>query len=161
MVQSNRLSKSCGTKRDLFGKKWDANVVTFSREISFRFEKASLNLSKLFHSWFLFFPLILQTIKFQYQQHFTCSFYACWSHQHKNTVRSSVSFYAWGSASVKAVHRTLMKFSPGFNFINILCVLFWVTDKSSKTNPANNRKWQSPCYSRKKRNWQICEIVET
>jgi len=31
-----------------------------------------------------------------------------------------------------------------------------------KTNPANNRKWQSPCYSGKKiRNWHICEIVET
>jgi len=30
-----------------------------------------------------------------------------------------------------------------------------------KTNPANRRKWQSPCYSGKKiGNWHICEIVE-
>ena len=28
-----------------------------------------------------------------------------------------------------------------------------------KPNPANNRKWQSPCYIGKK--WHICEIVET
>jgi len=31
-----------------------------------------------------------------------------------------------------------------------------------KTNPANNQKWQSPCYSGKKiRNWHVCEIAET
>jgi len=31
----------------------------------------------------------------------------------KNTVKSSVSFYTFGISSVKAVHRTLMKLSPG------------------------------------------------
>ena len=31
----------------------------------------------------------------------------------KNAFKSSVSFYALGSTSLKAVHRTLMKLSPG------------------------------------------------
>jgi len=38
----------------------------------------------------------------------------------KNTVKSSVPFTLLGTAGVKAVRRTLMKLSPGVNFINIL-----------------------------------------
>ncbi len=45
----------------------------------------------------------------------------------KNTVKSSVSFYAFGICMVKAVRRTLMKLSPGWKFTKLLkqiCKIF-------------------------------------
>jgi len=45
----------------------------------------------------------------------------------KNTVKSSVSFYAFGICMVKAVRRTLMRLSPGWKFTKLLkqiCKIF-------------------------------------
>ncbi len=42
----------------------------------------------------------------------------------KNTVKSSVPFMLLGSMSVKAVHRTLMKLSPGVKVIPIDLLYF-------------------------------------
>jgi len=42
----------------------------------------------------------------------------------KKTVKLSVFFTLLGSASAKATHRTLIKLTPGVNFINMLWVPF-------------------------------------
>ncbi len=55
-----------------------------------------------------------------------CSFYALRSQKCQMTLLTWLSFYAHsGSTSVKAVHRTLVKLTPGVDFTNILCVPNW------------------------------------
>ncbi len=56
---------------------------------------------------------LLQQTRCQLYQRSTSSFYTRRSKKHKNTVKSSVFYTLLGSARVKAVHRTLMKFIPG------------------------------------------------
>jgi len=67
-------------------------------------------------------------IRCQFHQHFKCSFYARRSQKRQMTLLTWLSFFAHlGSTCVKAVHRTLMKLSPGVDFINILLksFLYW------------------------------------
>jgi hypothetical protein len=57
----------------------------------------------------------------QFHQHFTYSFYARRSQKQKKIQLShKYIFTLLGSLSIKAVRRTLMKLSPGVNFINML-----------------------------------------
>ena len=71
----------------------------------------------------------------QFQQCFMHNFYAGRS-QKRSKIKLShrYLFTLSGSASVKAVHRTLMKLNLGVNFTNILCSTFIRKDtKSTKT----------------------------
>jgi len=73
------------------------------------------------YTWFLMF--IMNTlfcfyfqlhIRCQFRQQFTCSFYARRYQKRQMTLLPSLSIFAHsGSTCVKAVHRTLMKLSPG------------------------------------------------
>ncbi len=57
----------------------------------------------------------------QFHQHSLSSFYAHRSQVHKKRQSSQLCHLALlGPTSVKAVHRTLMKLTPGINFINSL-----------------------------------------
>ncbi len=49
----------------------------------------------------------------------------------KNTVKSSVTFYAFGIYERKSCTRMLMKLSPGVNFINVLPAAFTPVDPKS------------------------------
>ncbi len=65
------------------------------------------------------------------------SFYACSSQRRKKIDDFTVSFTLLGSARVKAVRRTLMKLTPGDDFINIIYTAFTpINPKSIK------RYWQ-------------------
>jgi len=91
----------------------ECNVVTFSREISFKFENKFLNLLKLVHSWYLFFRLIMQTIRCQFHQHFTHSFYTHWSHKRKKIQLGHQYLFALlGSAFVKASSKHFDEINP-------------------------------------------------
>ncbi len=57
----------------------------------------------------------------QFHQHSMSSFCACRSQKHKkDTDDLTILFTLSGSMSAKAVHRTLMKLTPGVNFTHIL-----------------------------------------
>ena len=74
-----------------------------------------------------------QHTKCQFHQCCTSSFCACRSRKRKNTVKSSVYFYAFGIYKRKTVCRMLMKLSPGVNFINILHEAFtFIGQKAQK-----------------------------
>jgi hypothetical protein len=64
------------------------------------------------------------SIKGQFYQRFTTSFYASRSRKRKNTVKLSVFFALLGSVHEKAARRLLMKLTPGVNFIIILWAYF-------------------------------------
>jgi hypothetical protein len=65
----------------------------------------------------------------QFHQCFTCSFYACRSQKRKKIQLShQYLFTLLGSACVKAV------FTPGLNFINILCTAFTLAEPISIKN---------------------------
>jgi len=51
---------------------------------------------------------------------FTSSYYMVDPQSAEKTVMSSVSFVLLGSVSVKAAGNTLVKSTPGVNFINVL-----------------------------------------
>jgi hypothetical protein len=53
----------------------------------------------------------------------------------------TVFFTLLGSASIKAVCRTLMKLSPGVNFINILCSALTLVDLKSVKSTAKSYKY--------------------
>ncbi len=82
----------------------------------------------------------------RFHQRSTYSFYARRSRKcKKNTVKSSVSFYAFRTTSVKSVSRTLMKLTPGetrleVKFINILQASFLHADPQSA-----KRHWYLDC----------------
>jgi hypothetical protein len=68
------------------------------------------------------------------------SFYARSSPKRKNSVKSSVSFYAFGTyTSVKAVRRTLMKLTLGVNLINILRAASISTDLESAKRQSSHQ----------------------
>jgi len=71
------------------------------------------------------FPVALigkQSIRCQFHQCFTYSFYARRSRKSKKLQLSHQYFFMLlGSACVKAARRMFMKLSPGVNFIYILC----------------------------------------
>ncbi len=61
------------------------------------------------------YGLYIDPFRSQFHLRYTYSFYACRSQKRKKIVvdNLTVFFTLLGSASVKAVHRTLMKLSPG------------------------------------------------
>jgi len=77
------------------------------------------------HHW----TLPLKATWCQFHQHFTPSFYASRS-QKREKIHLSHQYLITlsGSASLKAVHRTLMKLSHGVNFINVLRATFAQVD---------------------------------
>ncbi len=64
--------------------------------------------------------MLLLTVRCQFHQRFTCSFYR--SQKHKNIQLShQYLFTILGSAGVKALHRTLMKLTPCyFNHVELV-----------------------------------------
>jgi len=63
----------------------------------------------------------------QFLQYSMYSFYACRSKKRKKTLMTYV-FTFLGSTRAKAVHRMLMKLTPGLNFINVLRTAFTLVD---------------------------------
>jgi len=61
----------------------------------------------------------------QFHQRSTSSFCAYRSRQHTKTVKLSIYFTLLGSACTNAACRTLMKLTPGDDFINILLTAFF------------------------------------
>jgi len=77
-----------------------------------------------FKNWLieLFLNTVLKNyIWGQFHQHSTSSFTRADPKSTKRLDELTVFFALLGSVSAKAVHRMLVKLTPGLNFINILC----------------------------------------
>ncbi len=78
-------------------------------------------------------PVFLYKAGVNFTNIFTLSFYARRSQKHKKTDDLTVFFTLLGPASIKAIHRTLMKLSPG-PIISILLFQSHLFDVHSKSN---------------------------
>jgi len=100
--------------------------------------------------WYVF-AVKVETIWAQFHQLFKYSFYACRSRKHQKILMTWLSFFSHsGSTSVKAVHRTLVKLTPGVNFINVLLAAFsWEDPKRVKRQSSHERLYAllgSACF---------------
>jgi len=87
-----------------------------------------------FGVWFTGWIMKLHITRCQFHQSSTHSFYARSSPKRNNSVKSSVSFYAFVIYARKSCTRTLVKLCLCVNFINVLCTAFALLDTESAKN---------------------------